>query len=172
MTPVLTIVGASGSGKTTLMERLIPELRSQALVVAAIKHTHHDVDLEEPHKDSWRFREAGAERVILVTRRWRFTVEPMPEPPDLGELVATAGLGVDLVLIEGFKRFELPAIEVWRSAVSERPQRAADDPRLLALVTEEEPPADWRAVPRLPPEDTAGIANRIRAWRDAGRLRV
>ena len=49
----------SGSGKTTLIENLIPLMVARGLRIALIKHAHHDFDVDQPGKDSWRHRQAG-----------------------------------------------------------------------------------------------------------------
>ena len=60
MNKAFGIIGYSGSGKTTLIERLLPEFARLGKTVNVIKHSHHDLELEPPGKDSGRFRAAGA----------------------------------------------------------------------------------------------------------------
>ncbi len=172
MSDAIAFIGASGSGKTTLIERLIPELKQQGLAVAAVKHTHHDVDMDRPGKDSWRFREAGARRVLLGTKQWVFTTEPAPKAEDTLELIRRAAAGVDLVLIEGFGRLSVASLEVWRSTVSPEPRLSATDECCLGLVTEEDPPPAWRDHPRYGASDLGELVRAIQDWRDAGRLRI
>ena len=65
---VFCIVGPAKSGKTLLIERLIPELNRRGLRVAAVKHTHHrHVSLDIPGKDTYRYRQAGAEIIVLAS---------------------------------------------------------------------------------------------------------
>ena len=64
---VLGIAGYSGSGKTTLVEQLIRGLRERGLRVSVIKHAHHQFDVDQPGKDSWRHREAGAFEVLVAS---------------------------------------------------------------------------------------------------------
>jgi molybdopterin-guanine dinucleotide biosynthesis protein B len=52
MRPVVSIVGKSKSGKTTLIKKLVQELKSLNYRVAAIKHVHHGINLNETGKDS------------------------------------------------------------------------------------------------------------------------
>ena len=56
---VFGIAGHSGMGKTTLLERLVPEIASRGLVVSLIKHSHKNIDIDRPGKDSYRLRESG-----------------------------------------------------------------------------------------------------------------
>lgn len=68
---VFGIAGHSGMGKTTLLERLVPELGARGLVVSLIKHSHKNIDIDRPGKDSYRLREAGCSEVLLLGNdRW------------------------------------------------------------------------------------------------------
>lgn len=133
---ILGIVGHSGMGKTTLLERLVPELVSRGLRVSLIKHTHKDVDVDQPGKDSHRLREAGCGEVLLAgSRRWALMHElRQAPPPALGELLARLA-PCDLVLIEGFKAGTFPKIEVWRAA-SDTPPLASALQGVVALATD------------------------------------
>ncbi len=64
---VLGVIGPSGSGKTTLLEFLVAGLAAQGLRVNVIKHSHHDLELEPPRKDSAGFRQAGAADVMVAS---------------------------------------------------------------------------------------------------------
>ena len=130
------IVGWSGSGKTTLIERLLPYLAGQGLRVSVIKQSHHDIEIDQPGKDSWRHRQAGAQEVLLTTPyRWFLMHElrGMPEP-DLETVLARLS-PCDLVLVEGYKRAAHPKIEVWRSALG-KPCLYPDDDRILAVASD------------------------------------
>ncbi len=103
---VFGLAGWSGSGKTTLLTRLLPELdRRAGLTVSTVKHAHHDFDIDQPGKDSWRHRQAGASEVMVASaRRWALMHEHRgAREPALDELLAHM-TPVDLVLVEGFKR--------------------------------------------------------------------
>ena len=112
---IIGFAGYSGSGKTTLIEKLIPLLRAEGLRVSLIKHTHHGFDIDKPGKDSFRFREAGAQEVMLAgAQRWALMHELRDEAePSLADLLAHMS-PCDLVLVEGFRSGELPKIEVHR----------------------------------------------------------
>lgn len=136
--PVLGFVAASGTGKTTLLTRLIPALRERGLHCAVIKHSHHDVEIDRPGKDSHRLREAGAGQVILASPHRTFWVQEgdgVSEPglADLLDRLDSATL--DLVLVEGFRTEHLPKIEVHRPALA-APLLCADDPEIIALATD------------------------------------
>src|SRR5260370_34393929 len=115
---IFGFAGWSGSGKTTLMTALIPELVARGLTVSTIKHAHHAFDVDQPGKDSWRHREAGATEVLVASeRRWALMHELRDAPePSLDALVARIS-PVDLLLVEGFKRHPHPKLEVYRAAL-------------------------------------------------------
>jgi len=130
------IAGWSGSGKTTLMTRLIPELRRRDLSVATIKHAHHSFDIDQPGKDSYRHREAGAQEVLISSsRRWVVIHEhAAEEEPSLAELIEKLS-PADIVLVEGWKRAPYPKLEVFRPAVG-KPPLWPDDPSVVAVASD------------------------------------
>jgi molybdopterin-guanine dinucleotide biosynthesis protein B len=118
---VLGITGWSGSGKTTLLTALLPRFLARGLSVSTIKHAHHGFDLDQPGKDSWRHRQAGAREVMISSgRRWALMHELEGEEPNLPDLLARLQ-PVDLVLVEGFKANPHPKIEVFRAALEKPP---------------------------------------------------
>ena len=134
---VFGVVGWKNNGKTTLVERLVAHLTAAGYRVSTVKHAHHEVDLDQPGKDTWRHREAGAEEVVLATaRRWAVIHELRGAPePSLDELLARM-TPVDLVLVEGFKRCGHPKLEVHRQERG-TPLLAVEDPSIVALATNE-----------------------------------
>jgi len=133
---VLGFAGFSGSGKTTLVEQLVRGLRSSGLRVSVVKHAHHQFDVDQPGKDSWRHREAGAFEVLVASNR-RLVLQRQYEQtaePQVHHLLAEVYEGVDWVLVEGFKTSDLPKVEVWR------PESGAEvlypeDPFIKAIAT-------------------------------------
>jgi molybdopterin-guanine dinucleotide biosynthesis protein B len=130
---VIAIVGHSGSGKTTLIEKLLPVLNAAGLKVATIKHTHHQVPLDTPGKDSWRFKQAGAVASMLVTPQAMQLIVDQPVLQDPVQLAQRYFSDVDLVLAESFSQATCPKIEVLRAACSTTPRCSEG---LIALVTD------------------------------------
>ena len=130
--------GYSGSGKTTLVERLIPALKMRGLRVSVVKHAHHDFDIDQPGKDTWRHREAGAFEVVVASDRRLALMREFERPGQLTvhHLIAELYDGVDWVLVEGFKQSNLLKVEVWRAG-SERPARYPDDDFIVAIATDD-----------------------------------
>ncbi len=128
--------GWSGAGKTTLIVKLIPELNRRGLSVSTIKHAHHNFDLDQPGKDSYEHRVAGAEEVLVASANRVALMRELrgaPEP-SLAELFRLLK-DVDLVLVEGFKRDPLPKIEISRAA-NGKPPLYPDDRNIVALISD------------------------------------
>ncbi|HXC90648.1 MAG TPA: molybdopterin-guanine dinucleotide biosynthesis protein B [Stellaceae bacterium] len=156
---IFGLAGWSGSGKTTLMTALIPEFVARGIRVSTVKHAHHAFDVDQPGKDSWRHRQAGASEVMVVSeRRWALMHELRGAPePGLDELLARIS-PVDLVLVEGFKRHPHPKIEIYRPALG-KPALYPDDPFVVAVASDER--LTGLAVPLLPLDDPPAIADFI-----------
>ena len=156
---IFGLAGWSGSGKTTLMTELIPEFVARGITVSTIKHAHHAFDVDQPGKDSWRHRQAGASEVMIVSeRRWALMHELRGAPePSLDELVPRM-TPVDLLLVEGFKHHPHPKIEIHRPALG-KPPLHPDDRYIVAVACDEELPG--LALPWLPLGDPTAIASFI-----------
>ncbi len=153
------LAGWSGSGKTTLLSQLVPALRARGITVSTVKHAHHGFDLDQPGKDSWRHREAGAAEVMIASeRRWALIHEHRgsPEPPL--EALVQHMTPVDLVLAEGFKRAHYPKIEVHRPALG-KPLLCREDRHIVAVASDAL--IGSLALPLLQLADVAGIATFI-----------
>jgi molybdopterin-guanine dinucleotide biosynthesis adapter protein len=147
---IFGFAGWSGSGKTTLIEQVVPRLVARGLTVSLVKHAHHQFDFDQPGKDSYRHRQAGCTEVLLSSDvRWAMLHE-LRGGPELGLEQALRRLSpCDLVLVEGYKAFPMPKLEVWRERVG-KPLLHPQDPCILALATDSPDalPADVSA--RLP----------------------
>lgn len=134
---VVGFAGFSGSGKTTLVERLIPALRHKGLRVSVVKHAHHCFDIDHEGKDTYRHREAGAFEVVVASdQRLALMREfEVAKRPTVHQLLAELYVGVDWVLVEGFKDSDLQKIEVWRAATG-KPVRYVEDDFITAIATD------------------------------------
>ena len=163
--PVLGIAAWSGTGKTTLLERLLPALRQRGLRVAVIKHAHHAFDVDQPGKDSHRLRQAGASPMLVASRaRVALMMEtPGREEADLAALIEMVRpQRPDLVLVEGFKAWPLPKLELYRPAVG-KPLRVAEDPWVRAVASDASL-ALPAGVEALDLNDLEALADWIAAW--------
>jgi molybdopterin-guanine dinucleotide biosynthesis adapter protein len=129
------VIGWKNSGKTSLMERLVTEITGRGFSVSTVKHVHHTVDLDQPGKDTFRHRAAGAREVVLASAdRLAILVEHRGPEPELPAVLARLA-PVDLVLVEGYKRDAHPKVEVWREETGQ-PLIQPGDPLVRAVATD------------------------------------
>jgi len=133
---IIGLAGWSGSGKTTLITRVIPRLIVRGVRVSTLKHAHHGFDLDQPGKDSFFHRAAGATEVIISSaRRWAILHELREEPEWNLRALAAKMSPVDLVLVEGFKRDAFPKLEIHRAA-NGKPLIHPEDPYVVAIAAD------------------------------------
>jgi molybdopterin-guanine dinucleotide biosynthesis adapter protein len=156
---ILGIVGWSGSGKTTLITKLIPVLSGRGLKVATLKHAHHAFDVDQPGKDSYEHRKAGASEVIVSSaRRWVQMYEVSEgREATLAELLRRLS-PCDLVLVEGFKTERHPKLEVFRQAAQKSPLHPGDN-RIVAIASDQKLPNS--GVPVVDLNDTEAVADLV-----------
>lgn len=112
---VYGITGWKDSGKTSLMERLVTDITGRGFSVSTVKHAHHVTEIDQPGRDSYRHREAGAREVLVASPvRWALIHELRGDAEWPLEGLLARLSPVDLVLIEGYKRAPHPKIEVHR----------------------------------------------------------
>lgn len=138
--PMLGFAAFSGTGKTTLLVQLLPILRKQGLRIAMIKHAHHKFDVDKPGKDSYELRKAGASPMLISSsRRIAIMIDKEEEQePDLQDLLTYINPDkVDLVLVEGFKQWPFPKIELHRPETG-KPLLFPDDSNIIAIAHNDE----------------------------------
>jgi molybdopterin-guanine dinucleotide biosynthesis adapter protein len=136
-------------------------LVQRGLKIATVKHAHHEFDTDQPGKDSWLHRRAGASEVAVVSsRRWAIVHELEREPePSLDEVLQKLS-PADLVIVEGFKRHPHPKLEVYRAA-NGKPLLHPDDDCIVAVATDATLPQ--AQVPVIMLDDIETIANVLQA---------
>lgn len=133
---IIAISGVSNSGKTTFIENLIPHLKEKGYSVGVVKHTHHDVTMDQEGKDSWRHQQAGAEMVLLASPNALSVVKKTEHQLTLDE-IGERCRGLDLLIAEGYKNADITKIEIFRKAASLEPV-CSDDPNLIGMITDAE----------------------------------
>ncbi len=154
---VLGLAGWSGAGKTTLLAALIPELIRRGITVSTMKHAHHNFDVDQPGKDSYVHRTAGATEVMVASQqRWALMHELRGAPqPSSAELIRHMA-EVDLLLIEGFKHEPHDKLEIYREATG-KPLLASQDPTVVAILAD--CPVPETRLPILDLNDIGAIAD-------------
>ena len=163
MLPLLAVVAWSGTGKTTLLTKLIPCLKAKGVRPGLIKHTHHEMDVDTPGKDSYQLRKAGADQVMVASsQRWALMTEtPAAVKLDLRNLAAQFDeKTTDLILVEGFKGEDVPKIVLWREGVKDELSDLLDK-KVIAVASDVVIKVD---VPRLDLNNVDEIAQFIVSW--------
>ena len=152
---IIGLAGWSGAGKTTLVAKLIPSITARGLKVSTLKHAHHAFDVDQPGKDSYMHRMAGATEVLVSSQNRFALMHELRGAPELTlpELLARLA-PVDLVIIEGYKRDPHPKLEVFRASVG-KPLIHPDDPHVVAIASDVALPE--MRVPRVSLDDTDAI---------------
>lgn len=138
--PLLGFAAWSGTGKTTLLEAMLPKLVERGIRVAVIKHAHHNFDIDQEGKDSYRLRKAGASQMLISSRYRRALVTETPEeeatlPYLISQLDQTQ---LDLILVEGFKKLDFAKIELHREAIG-KPWLHPQDSNIIAVASDTKP---------------------------------
>jgi len=157
---VVSFVAKSGTGKTTLLEKVIGELKSRGYRVGVVKHDAHRFDIDHPGKDSYRLTQAGADVMLISSPEKLAMVRRHEESPPVEELLATYFGDMDIVLTEGFKKSQLPKIELHRRERSPTLicRGEENDPCLIAVASDEKLDLD---VPVMDLNDPAAVADFI-----------
>lgn len=157
--PIFGITGTKDSGKTTLVSELVSYFNERGLRVSTLKHAHSGFDIDQPGRDSYRHRQAGAHEVLVASaKRWALIHEAnskaSPNPEELlGKLEP-----VDLVLVEGFKSMDHHKIQVLRP--SHNPESLVDKvDNIVAIATDN--PMDSIDLPQLDLNDIPAIGEFI-----------
>ena len=155
---IIGIAGYSGSGKTTLIEKVIPILVGEGLRVSLIKHAHHEFDVDQPGKDSYRHRHAGCTEVLVSSsKRWALMHELRgAAEPSLDEQLKQLS-PCDLVIVEGYKSAPIPKVEVHRRD-GHVPLLHPEDEHVVAVATDE--PLDTK-LPQIDLDDAPAVARFI-----------
>jgi len=137
--PLLGLAAYSGTGKTTLLELLIPRLIEQGLHIAVVKHSHHDIEMDKPGKDSYRLRKAGACQLLLAGTQRAVLFEEYGQQQDkklIEQLQLLNTKNLDLVLVEGYRDEPFNKIELHRSTLN-KPFMFPNDTSIIALASDQ-----------------------------------
>lgn len=132
---VISFVGSSGSGKTTLIEKVIKKLTEDGYKVGAIKHDAHRFEIDKPGKDSYRFKDAGALiSTISSSEKIAFVKSHENLELTIEEIIVRYFSDVDIIITEGYKKSNVPKIEVYRIENGNQPVMF-DNPHLVGIAT-------------------------------------
>lgn len=149
---ILAICGKKNSGKTTLITGLVPLLTEKGYRTAVIKHDGHDFSCDVPGTDSYRFSQTGAYGVAVFSDQ-RMMIQRIGTGDDEKDIIGMFP-EADIILLEGFKDYPYPKIEIVRKEVSGEP--VSNPENRIAIVTDH--PADKFEGRVLDLNDIDGIA--------------
>ncbi|MBA0205827.1 molybdopterin-guanine dinucleotide biosynthesis protein MobB [Pectobacterium aroidearum] len=161
--PLLAVAAYSGTGKTTLLKHVIPLLINHGVRIGLIKHTHHQMDIDTPGKDSYELRKAGAAQTIVASnQRWALMTEtPEQEEPNIYELVGKMDAStLDLILVEGFKHEKIAKIALFRQSLGRELSDLIDE-YVIAIAADTEINT---VLPVLDINQPEQVANFIHQW--------
>lgn len=134
MSKVINVVSeCSNVGKTTLIEGLIKELKLRGYSVGTIKHDAHEFDIDKKGKDTYRHRIAGADTIIISSKKRMAMIKELKEEIPLEKLIAMME-DKDFIIVEGYKKSSLKKIEVFREGVSKKIITPKD--KLICIATD------------------------------------
>lgn len=119
MPALLSIVGRKGSGKSKVLTELISVLSRRKLRLGVLKHlARDDFEIDQPEKDTFRYRAEGAEKVVLAGRKRLALFANLQEEIPFEELLSFFE-GFDLVFLEDYFREGVLKIEVHRKELGD-----------------------------------------------------
>ena len=134
--PIFSFTAYSGTGKTTYIEKLIPLLKQKGLKVGVIKHDAHDFEIDHKGKDTWRFSQAGADKVSIGSKtHFALMVQRELHFQEIAALMQD----MDIILTEGYNAENSRFIAVHRRLSGNAPVLPPET--LYAVVTDEALPA-------------------------------
>ena len=168
--PVLGFCAFSGTGKTTLLTQLIPLLKTSGIRLGVIKHAHHNFDIDHPQKDSYKLRHAGTQQMLIVSDKCIARIKEVKSKTNkinLQEMLNEMDFEtLDLILIEGFKHYNFPKIEVHRPELK-KPLIFPNDSSVIAIATDSKLATQPAHLPMLNLNDIQGIVEYIKCYLNA-----
>ncbi len=166
---IVAVVGDSESGKTLLLTKLIAEFKRRGVRTCAVKHSPHGFSLDSQGKDTWKYAQAGADGVAMVSMTEWAILRKAPSQ-DLRLLAQLSFPDSGVVIIEGGKEARgIKKIEVLRAGVSGKSRVRPDE--LLAVVSDS-PTVPEASVPVFRPDQTAEICDIILSEEEAAMSEV
>lgn len=150
--PFICVTGTSDSGKTVLVTGLVAELRRRGLRIGTVKHAAHRADFADEGRDSWRHYRAGADVAVVSAPEKLLLARRLDRELPLEEVLAYFQ-GVDLVVVEGYKRLPYPKILLHAGDPGQ-----VDRAGLVAVVG---PPVEGYGVPSFDGDNVSGLADEI-----------
>jgi len=112
--PVVLIIGKQNVGKTTLIKLIIPRLKKKGYRVGTIKYNVPYFEIDYQGKDTYTYYKAGADVVSISSPEKLAIIKRVNRrPPSIKEIIKSNYCDVDVVLVEGYKKWRYPYIEIY-----------------------------------------------------------
>lgn len=132
---VISVIGGKNSGKTTTIENLVKELTKRGINVAVIKHiSQPDFTIDTPGKDTWKFAQAGAKKIISIAKNEIAKIEKVPiEKLTLSKLLKKCKEN-ELVIIEGLRKLVGSKDSIPKIIIAKTEKEAKDAKKLYKPI--------------------------------------
>lgn len=165
--PFIGFCAFSGTGKTTLLTQLIPLLKAGGINLGVIKHAHHSFEIDHPNKDSYKLRQAGAQQMLIVSEQCIASIKevnPQKNELNLQDMLNELDFNsLDLILVEGFKHYNFPKIELHRPIIK-KPLIFPNDSSVIAIATDSKLATQPAHIPVLDLNDIQEITEFIQCY--------
>ncbi len=117
---LLPVIGRKGSGKSQVLETLIALLNQREYRIGVIKHLAKEgVEIDDPEKDTFRYRLRGAETVMLAGSKRLALFSNLEKETPLEKLLIWFE-DYDLVLLDGYF-LDYPTLEIYKKDLGFQP---------------------------------------------------
>ena len=157
------IVGGKNQGKTMFLVEVVGELVRRGMRVGTVKHTPHGHEPDQPGKDSYLHRQAGASVASFIAGPLTAVYFPTPKGECPYERLKDLYQECDLVLVEGdtgraaASGHVILKFEVWRQALGVNPI-ARERGDIAGIVTDD--PIEI-GIPVWLRKDTGGFVDHL-----------
>lgn len=111
--PVVLIIGKQNVGKTTLIKHVLPLLKRKGYRVGTIKYNVPSFEIDYEGKDTYAYYQAGAEVVSISSPEKLAVIKRVHQKsPSIKDMTRYYYQNVDVVLVEGYKKWRYPCIEI------------------------------------------------------------
>ena len=114
--PVVLVIGKQNVGKTTLIKLIIPRLKKKGYRVGTIKHNIPYFEIDYEGKDTYTYYQAGADVVSISSPKKLAIIKRVNQrSPSIKDIIKHNYRDVDVVLVEGYKKWRHPYIEIYNN---------------------------------------------------------
>jgi len=137
---MVSVLGRKGAGRSDVVGGLVNEWHAKGFRVGVIKRmVRDDIEVDQPGKDTFKYRMRGASQVVLAGRKRMAMYSDLEHELSLKQLEALF-TGYDILVLEGYFEAELPKILAHKSNGGDQTMQELDS--LLAICSDELLPQD------------------------------